>query len=53
MVMETETSPERDILKQHLHIQDRIDGHTCLAHITDDAGVVGIVAAVGGQIEGH
>ena len=31
----------------------RVDGHAGLADVADDPGVVAVVAAVGGQVEGH
>ena len=43
---------ERDAGEERLHIDDRIDGDTGLAHVTDHAGVIAVVAAVGGQVEG-
>ena len=42
---------ERNLVEEDLHVLDRIDGHACLAHIADHALVVGVVAAVRGQIE--
>ena len=44
---------ERDLVEEDLHVLHRIDGHAGLAHVADDALVVRIVAAMGGQIEGH
>src|SRR5690606_37958194 len=43
---------QRDAVEQNAHVQDGVDGHACFAHIADDALVVGVVAAVGGQVEG-
>ena len=42
-----------DLVEEDLHVLHGIDGHTGLAHIPHDPGMIGIVAAVGGQIEGH
>jgi hypothetical protein len=44
---------ERDAVEEDLHVLDRVDGHAGLADVADDAGVVGVVAAVGGEVEGH
>ena len=44
---------ERDAVEEDLHVLDRIDGHAGLAHVALHARVVGVVAAVGGQVEGH
>ena len=44
---------ERDAVKQDFHILDRINGHTGLAHIPHHAGVITVIAAVGGQIKCH
>ena len=43
---------ERHAVEEDFHVLDRIDGDAGLADIADDARMVGIVAAVGGQIEG-
>ena len=43
---------ERDAVEEHLHVEDRVDGDTGLADIADDARVVGVIAAVGGEVEG-
>ncbi len=43
---------ERDAAEEDLHVLDGIDRHAGLAHVADDARMVGIVAAVGGQVEG-
>ena len=40
-------------LEQHLHVLQRADGHTGLADITHYALIVGVVAAMRGQVEGH
>ncbi len=44
---------ERDGLEQGAHVVDGIDRHPSHAHVAPDPRVVGIVAAVGGQVEGH
>jgi hypothetical protein len=43
---------KRDAVEEDLHVLHRIDRHACLADIALDAGVVGIVAPMGGEIEG-
>src|SRR3546814_5221187 len=43
---------ERDAVEQDLHVLDGIDGDARLADVADDARMVGIVAAVGGEVEG-
>jgi hypothetical protein len=52
MVMETDTLPG-DAVEQDLHVLHRIDRHAGLADVALDARMVGIVAAVGGQVERH
>ena len=42
---------ERNAVEQDLHIEDRVDGHAGFAYIARHALVVGIVAAMGSQIE--
>ena len=44
---------ERDAVEQDFHVFHRVDGHTGFAHIAFDARVVGVVAAMGGQVKGH
>src|SRR5207237_1066098 len=44
---------ERDAVEEYFHVLDGIDGDAGLAHVAADARVVGVVAAVGGQVEGH
>ena len=44
---------ERNLVEQDLHVFDRVNRHTGLAHIARHAGVVRVVAAVGGQIKRH
>ena len=41
-----------DAVEENVHVGHGVDGDPGLAHITDDALVVGIVAAVCGEIEG-
>ncbi len=43
---------ERDAVEQDLHVLDAVDRHAGLADIAGHAGVVAVVAAVGGEIEG-
>ena len=44
---------ERNLVKQNLHVFHRVDGHAGLAHIARDTGMVGVIAAVGGQVESN
>ena len=44
---------ERDAVEQDPHVEDRVDGHPGHAHVPGHPGVVGVVAPVGGQVEGH
>ena len=44
---------ERDLVEEDLHVLDRVDGHARLADVADDTGVIGVVAAVGGEVERH
>ena len=41
-----------DPVEEDLHVQDRVDRHARLADVAHDARMVGVVAAVGGQVEG-
>ncbi len=43
---------ERDAVEEDLHVEDRVDGHTGLADIADDAFVIRVIATVGGEVEG-
>ena len=52
IVIDTETLVERDAVEQDLHVLDGVDGHPRLADVADHARVVGVVAAVGGEVEG-
>jgi hypothetical protein len=40
-------------VEEHLHVRDRIHRHAGLAHVSEGARMIAVVAAVGGQIEGH
>ena len=44
---------ERDLVEQDLHVLDRVDCHARLAHIARHAGVIAVVAPVGGQVKRH
>ena len=44
---------ERDAVEEDLHVLDRVDGHAGLADVAGDARMVRVVAAVGGEVEGH
>ncbi len=44
---------ERNLIEQHLHIEDGIDGYARLADIAFHALVIGVVAAMRGEIECH
>jgi len=44
---------EWNAIEQDLHVLDRIDRHAGLADVAGDPRVVGIIAPVGGEIEGH
>jgi hypothetical protein len=43
---------ERDAVEQDLHVFDRVDRHAGLADVAGHARMVGVVAAVGGEVEG-
>ena len=43
---------ERDVVEQLAHVEDRVDGHAGHADVALHPGVVGVVAAVGRQVEG-
>ena len=43
---------ERNAVEQDLHVLDRVDRDARLADVADDARVVGVVAAVGSEVEG-
>ena len=43
---------ERDAVEQHFHVLDAVDRDARLADVADDARMVAVVAAVGGEIEG-
>ena len=42
-----------NLVEQDLHVFHRVDGHTGLTHVARHAGVVGVIAAVGGQVKRH
>src|SRR5690554_4926292 len=44
---------ERNAVEEHLHIEDGVDGHTGLTHITHYPLVVGVVAPVCSQVKCH
>ncbi len=44
---------QRDLVEQDLHVLDGADAHASLTHVAHDAFVVGVVATVCGQVEGH
>ena len=43
---------ERDAVEQDLHVLERVDRHPRLADVADHAGMVAVIAAMGGEIEG-
>ena len=43
---------ERDAVEELAHVEDRVDRHAGHADVAGDARVVGVVAAVGGEVEG-
>ena len=53
IVIDTRHLLERDAVEEDLHVLDRVDRHAGLADVADHARVVGVVAAVGGEVEGH
>ena len=53
IVIDTRHLLEGDAVEEDLHVLDRVDGHAGLADVAHDPGVVGVVAAVGGEVEGH
>jgi hypothetical protein len=50
IVIDTDISP-KDAVEQDLHVLDAVDGHARLADIAHHAGVVAVIAAMGGQVE--
>ena len=44
---------QRDTVKKHFHIRQRIDGHTDLAHFSHAHGIIRIVADLCGQVKGN
>ena len=43
---------QRNAVEQNLHVLDGIDGHAGLTHIAGNAGMVGVVSTMGGEVEG-
>jgi hypothetical protein len=52
MVIDTETLSSGMLVEQDLHVLDRVDRHAGLADVAGHARMVGVVAAVGRQVEG-
>ena len=52
MVIDTRHLVERDAVEQRAHVEDRVDRHAGHADVARHARVVGVVAAVGGEVEG-
>ena len=44
---------QRNLVEEDLHVEDGVDGDTGFTDITDHARVIGVVAAVRGEVEGH
>ncbi len=44
---------EGDVGEEDVGVLDRVDGHPGHADVALDPGVVGVIAPVGGQVEGH
>src|SRR5271157_4976751 len=44
--------PERNLVEQNLHVENRVNGHASLAYIARNALVIGIVSPVRGKIKG-
>ncbi len=44
---------QRNFVEQDLHVLDRVNGHTGLAHVARHTGMVRVVATVGGQVKRH
>ena len=51
MVIDTGHLVERDAVEQDLHVLDGVDGDTRLADVADHARMIGVVAAVRGEVE--
>ena len=43
---------EVDLVEQNLHVKDAVNGHTGFTDVADNALVVAVVTAVGGEVEG-
>ena len=44
--------PERDAGEEYLHVEDGVDGDARLSDVSDDARMIGVVAAVCREVEG-
>ena len=53
IVIEGRDAPERNAGKEGLHVLDRVDGDADPAHFAGGERVIGVVADLGRQIEGH
>ena len=53
MVIDTRHVGEGDAVEQRAHVEDGIDRHAGHADVAAHARMVAVVAAVGGEIEGH
>ena len=42
---------QRNVVKQHFHVFDRVDGHTSFADVPRNARVIGVITAVGCQVK--
>ena len=42
-----------DAIEEHLHVLEGTDGYACLADVTHDARIVGVVTTVSGEVERH
>ena len=52
MVIDVVTRVEREPGEEQLHVLERVDRHADLADLTLRAGMVGVVAHLGGEVEG-
>ena len=52
MVIDTDMRSKRDLIEENLHVENGIDGHARFAHVSRHALVIGVVAAMRGEIEG-
>ena len=53
IVIDTDTVGQVDAVEQLAHVEDGIDCHTGHSDVTLHARMIGVVAAVGGQVERH